>query len=85
MYMHGNGVPQNYEKAKVWLKRASDQGLGSATVGLAVLFGMLQTASDCAEAHRLFLLGRAQGAEHAEEGLEVLEEQMEKDGMATRR
>lgn len=43
-YSEGQGLPQNYQEAKYWFKKAADQGHAGAQVNLGTLYSLGQGA-----------------------------------------
>lgn len=44
LYSEGQGLPQNYQEAKYWFKKAADQGHAGAQVNLGTLYSLGQGA-----------------------------------------
>lgn len=70
MYMNGEHVPQNNEKALKWFQKADDQGDANALIGMAFLYGdnlgdndkafmFLQKAAERGNKHGQYLLAVA--------------------------
>jgi TPR repeat protein len=61
---NGEGVPQDYEEAAKWLRRAADQGVTTAQLMLGGMYGMGQgVPTDIISAHMwLNLAGATQSA-----------------------
>ena len=38
MYLHGNGIPQDYVQAKGWLEKAAEQNIVGAQYNLGVMY-----------------------------------------------
>jgi TPR repeat protein len=62
MYLHGQGVPQDYAEAVRWFRKAAEQGLASAQSNLGAMYHEGQgVVQDYAEAIRWFREAAEQG------------------------
>ena len=75
MYSDGNGVPQNYEKAAFWYRKAAEQGHADAQNNLAARYATgTGVAKDLAEALKWYRAAAAQGHPTAGHTLQQLEQ-----------
>jgi uncharacterized protein len=76
-YLIGQVVPQDYEEAFKWLRRAAEQGNAVAQRALARMYAKGQgVQQDLVQAHKWFNLAAAHGYEDAEEARWTIEQQM---------
>ncbi|NRB16723.1 MAG: sel1 repeat family protein [Rhodobacteraceae bacterium] len=76
-YLNGIGVEQDYELAKVWLRKSTDQGDRGAQYNLAIIyFKGLGVPADYISAHMWFSISGAKGFELARKAREMVEVKM---------
>jgi len=76
-YDNGQGVPQDYQEAVKWYRRAAEQGDASAQYNLGVKYDNGQgVPQDFVEAMKWYRLAAEQGIARAKKSLETLETKM---------
>ena len=76
MYAEGQGVTQNYTKAKYWYKKAAEQGNANAQNNLGVLYENGQgVTQNVTQAKSWFEKVAAQGNTLAQHALEYMTQQ----------
>ncbi len=76
MYAEGQGVTQNYPKAKYWYKKAAEQGNANAQNNLGVLYENGQgVTQNFTQAKSWFEKAAAQGNTLAQHALEYMTQQ----------
>jgi hypothetical protein len=82
MYLHGNGVDQDYQESLMWFQRAAEQGLSDAQLKLGALHALGKGVyEDSVEAYKWFQLAGMNG-EDVTESKTVLERKMSPDQIA---
>jgi TPR repeat protein len=66
MYNNGEGVPRDYQMARMWCRKAADQGLANAQYNLGVMYNNGEgVPRDYIQAHKWFTLASANRCEGA--------------------
>jgi len=77
MYATGKGVPQDYDKAAVWWRKAAERGSASAQYGLGTLYVLGKGVQrDYVKAYKWLSLSAAQERKDAAELRELISPQM---------
>ncbi len=77
MYAQGRGVPQDYQEAARWNRKAAEQGLAIAQGQLGVMYALSQgVPNDYVLAHLWLNLAEAKGVKEAVKMRDTIEKNM---------